>query len=1064
MIARLIAWSAHNLLLIFVGTVFAVAAGVYAVRTLPLDAIPDLSDVQVIVYTEYPGQAPQVVEDQVTYPLTTAMLTVPKSKVVRGFSFFGVSFVYVIFDDGTDPYWARSRVLEYLSAATRRLPLGVTPSLGPDATGVGWVYQYALIAKDMNLAELRSLQDWTVRYGISKAEGVAEVASVGGFVKQYNVVVDPRRLRAQGISLENLRDAIRANNTDVGGRTVELSEFEFVVRGRGYLKGIQDIENIVLKTDAGTPLRVRDIALVELGPDERRGIAELNGEGEVASGIALQRFGANALTVIENVKARLAEIASSLPKGVEVVPIYDRSELIKNAIETLKTTLIEESIIVALVCVVFLLHLRSALVAILMLPVGILMAFAAMKYIGLGSNIMSLGGIAIAVGAMIDAAIVMIENAHKHLERAKPGKPRMKILVDAASEVGPALFFSLLVITVSFLPIFTLEAQEGRLFGPLAYTKTFAMAAAALLSVTLVPALMVLFVRGRIIPEHKNPVNRFLIWVYRPVIRWVLNAKIVTIALALIALAVTIWPARQLGSEFMPALNEGTLMYMPTTLPGISITKAAELLQTQDRIIKSFPEVASVYGKAGRALTATDPAPTEMFETVINLKPKVEWRAGVTIDSLKTEMDSALQFPGVSNAWTMPIRARIDMLATGIRTPVGIKVFGTDLADMEQIARQVEAVVRAVPGTSSAYAERVIGGYYLEIVPDRIALGRYGLMVADVQNVISTALGGEAVTTTVEGRERYSVNVRYPRELRASPQAIGTDVQVPLASGGSVPLAEVASVKLTRGATSIRTENGQLAVYIFVDITGRDLGGYVAQAREAVAKEVKFPPGYYVSWSGQFEYLERAEARLKIVVPVTLLIIFLLLYLNFRALAETLIVMLSLPFSVVGGIWLMWWLGFNMSVAVAVGFIALAGVAAETGVVMLIYLEQAMTELKAERAAAGRPFTRADLYEAIMLGAVDRVRPKMMTVVAIMAGLLPILWSSGAGSEVMQRIAVPMIGGMVSSTILTLVVIPAIFAIVKGIGLPRTAQEIYDAEILDSSTAVASVELHEAAK
>jgi copper/silver efflux system protein len=1062
MIARLIVWSAHNLLLILVATVFAVAAGVYAVRTLPLDAIPDLSDVQVIVYTEYPGQAPQVVEDQVTYPLTTAMLTVPKSKVVRGFSFFGVSFVYIIFDDGTDPYWARSRVLEYLSAATRRLPTGVTPSLGPDATGVGWVYQYALVAKEMNLAELRSLQDWTVRYGISKAEGVAEVASVGGFVKQYNVVVDPRRLRAQGISLQNLRDAIRASNTDVGGRTVELSEFEFVVRGRGYLKSIDDIENIVLKTEAGTPLRIRDIARVELGPDERRGITELNGEGEVASGIALQRFGANALTVIENVKARLSEIASSLPKGVDIVPVYDRSELIKNAIETLKTTLIEESIIVALVCVVFLLHLRSALVAILMLPVGILMAFAAMKYIGLGSNIMSLGGIAIAVGAMIDAAIVMIENAHKHLERSEPGKPRMKILVDAASEVGPALFFSLLVITVSFLPIFTLEAQEGRLFGPLAYTKTFAMAAAALLSVTLVPALMVIFVRGRIIPEHKNPVNRFLIWVYRPVIRWVLKAKALTIALAVIALVITVWPARQLGTEFMPALNEGTLMYMPTMLPGISVTKAAELLQTQDRIIKSFSEVASVYGKAGRALTATDPAPTEMFETVINLKPKAEWRPGVTIDSLKAEMDAALQFPGVSNAWTMPIRARIDMLATGIRTPVGIKVFGTDLAEMEQVARQVEAVVRAVPGTSSAYAERVIGGYYLEIVPDRMALGRYGLTVADVQNVVATALGGESVTMTVEGRERYSVNVRYPRELRSSPQAIGTDVQVALASGGSIPLGEVASVKLTRGATSIRTENGQLAVYIFIDIAGRDLGGYVAEARKAVANEVKFPPGYYVSWSGQFEYLERAEARLKIVIPVTLLIIFLLLYLNFRALAETFIVMLSLPFSVVGGIWLMWWLGFNMSVAVAVGFIALAGVAAETGVVMLIYLEQAMAELKAKRAAAGRPFTRADLYDAIMLGAVDRVRPKMMTVTAIMAGLLPILWSTGAGSEVMQRIAVPMIGGMVSSTILTLVVIPAIFAIVKGFGLPLIVQDGKDS--FDTRVAVGPLGLREAAK
>ena len=1032
MIARLIAWSARNLVLIFVGTAFAVAAGVYALNTLPLDAIPDLSDVQVIVYTEYPGQAPQVVEDQVTYPLTTAMLTVPKSKVVRGFSFFGVSFVYVIFEDGTDPYWARSRVLEYLNAAAQRLPQGVTPGLGPDATGVGWVYQYAVIAKDMTLAELRSLQDWVVRYAASKAEGVAEVASVGGFVKQYNIVVDPLRLRALGISLSTVRDAVRASNQDVGGRTLELSEFEFMVRGRGYIKTTADIENIVLKTSQGVPLRLKDVARVEIGPDERRGITELNGEGEVASGIVLQRFGANALTVIENVKQRLSDIAGSLPKGVEIVPVYDRSHLIEAAIETLKHTLTEESIIVALVCVVFLLHLRSALVAILMLPVGILMAFGAMKLMGLGANIMSLGGIAIAVGAMIDAAIVMIENAHKHLERAPPGKPRIQILIDAASEVGPALFFSLLVITVSFLPIFTLESQEGRMFGPLAFTKTFSMAAAAILSLTLVPALMVVFVRGRIIPEHKNPINRFLIWIYRPVIRGVLKAKTLTIVLALVVLGVSVWPARQIGSEFMPSLNEGTLLYMPTTLPGISVTKAAELLQMQDRIIKSFPEVESVYGKAGRALTATDPAPTEMFETIINLKPKSEWRPGVTIDSLKAEMDQALQFPGVSNAWTMPIRARIDMLSTGIRTPIGVKVFGTDLTEMEKIARQIETALKTVPGTSSAYAERVIGGYYLDIVPDREALGRYGLAVGDVQDVIATALGGETVTTTVEGRERYGVNIRYPRDLRSNPQAIATDVQVPLPGGGAVPLGEVANVQLTRGATSIRTENGQLATYIYVDINGRDLGGYVADAQKAVAETVKLPPGYSVAWSGQFEYLQRAEARMKIVVPVTLLIIFLLLYLNFRALTETLIVMLSLPFALVGGIWLMWWLGFNMSVAVAVGFIALAGVAAETGVVMLIYLEQAMAEVKAERAAQNRPFSRADLYEAIMLGAVERVRPKMMTVVAIMAGLVPILWSTGTGSEVMQRIAVPMIGGMISSTVLTLAVIPAIYGLVKG--------------------------------
>jgi Cu(I)/Ag(I) efflux system membrane protein CusA/SilA len=1037
MISRLIAWSARNLVLVLIGTVFAVGAGLYALKTLPLDAIPDLSDVQTIVYTEYPGQAPQVIEDQVTYPLTTAMLTVPRSKVVRGFSFFGVSFVYVIFEDGTDPYWARSRVLEYLNTVAKRLPAGVTPTLGPDATGVGWVYQYVVVAKERTLAELRSLQDWVVRFGASRAEGVAEVAGVGGFVKQYNVVVDPNRLRAQGITLAKLREAIRSSNADVGGRTVELSEFEFVVRGRGYLKSVADIESIVLKTEAGTPLRVKDVAKVELGPDERRGITEMNGDGEVAGGIVLQRFGANALNVIENVKARLSEVAASLPKGTEILPVYDRSHLIEAAIETLKGTLIEESVIVALVCIVFLLHVRSALVAILMLPVGILMAFAGMKFLGLGANIMSLGGIAIAVGAMIDAAIVMIENAHKHLERADPGKPRVEILIEAASEVGPSLFFSLLIITVSFLPIFTLESQEGRLFGPLAFTKTFAMAAAAVLSLTLVPALMVVFVRGRIIPEHRNPVNRFLIWVYRPLIAGVLRARVLTVLLAMVVLAATAWPASQLGSEFMPDLDEGTLMYMPTTLPGISVTKAGDLLATQDRIIKSFPEVASVYGKAGRANTATDPAPSEMFETIVNLKPKAEWRPGVTTASLKVEMDAALQFPGVSNAWTQPIRARIDMLSTGIRTPVGIKVMGTDLTEMEKVARQVEAVVKAVPGTSSAYAERVQGGYFLDITPDREVLGRYGLTVGDVQDVIAMALGGESVTNTVEGRERYTVNVRYPRAFRSDPRSIASEVQVPIAGGGTVPLGEVAKVQLNRGPTQIRTENGQLAVFIYVDVAGRDLGGYVAEARAAVANEVSLPQGTLVQWSGQVEYLDRATARLKVVVPLTLLIVFLLLYLNFRRLTETFIVMLSLPFALVGGVWLMWWMGFNVSVAVAVGFIALAGVAAETGVIMLVYLDHALIEARAECGRAGRAFTREGLRRAIMVGAVERVRPKMMTVVAIMAGLLPILWSTGSGSEVMQRIAVPMIGGMVSSTMLTLVVIPAVYGLVKGWSLPE---------------------------
>jgi Cu(I)/Ag(I) efflux system membrane protein CusA/SilA len=1039
-IARLIAWSARNILLIVVGAAFAVAGGVYALRTLPLDAIPDLSDVQAIVYTEYPGQAPQVVEDQVTYPLTSSMLTVPRSRVVRGFSFFGVSFVYVIFEDGVDIYWARSRVLEYLSAASKRLPAGVTPVLGPDATGVGWVYQYALIAKDLTLAELRSIQDWTIRYGLAKAEGVAEIASVGGFVKQYNVVVDPNRLRALGIPLSKVRGAIRASNADVGGRTVELSEFEFIVRGRGYLRSVSDLESIVLRVENGTPLLLKDVARVELGPDERRGVTELNGEGEVASGIALQRYGANALTVIDNVKSALAQMATSLPKGVEIVSVYDRSQLIHAAIETLRSTLVEEGVIVALVCVVFLMHVRSALVAIIMLPVGVLMAFAAMKALGIGSNIMSLGGIAIAIGAMVDAAIVMIENAHKHLERALPDKRRIEILIDAATEVGPALFFSLLIITVSFLPIFTLEAQEGRLFSPLAFTKTFAMAAAAFLSVTLVPALMVVFVRGKIVPEARNPINRALIWLYRPIIRLVLKAKVATILLALGALALTIIPARQLGAEFMPALNEGALLYMPTTLPGLSVTKAAELLQTQDRIIKSFPEVQSAYGKAGRASTATDPAPLEMSETVIQLKPKDQWRSGITIDKLIAEMDAALQFPGVSNAWTMPIRNRIDMLATGIRTPIGVKIFGRDLSQMEGLARQVEAVLKRVPGTSSAYAERVMGGYYLDIVPDRAMLARYGLMIGDLQEVIATALGGETITTTVEGRERYGVNIRYPRDFRSEPRAIASEVLVAMPGGGTVPLGEVARVELIRGPTSIRTENGQLAVYVFVDIRDRDLGGYVAEARRSVLEAIEFPPGSYVTWSGQFEYLERADARMRIVVPLTLLVIFLLLYLNFRRLTETLIVMLSLPFALVGGVWLMWWLNFNMSVAVAVGFIALAGVAAETGVVMLIYLDHAMREIQAARDASRAAFTRADLHEAIMLGAVERVRPKMMTVVAIMAGLVPILWSTGAGSEVMQRIAVPMIGGMVSSTALTLVVIPAIYALIKGFGLPKKGE------------------------
>jgi Cu(I)/Ag(I) efflux system membrane protein CusA/SilA len=1031
MIAAVIRWSSRSVLIILMATLFIFAAGVDAVLKTPLDAIPDLSDPQVIVYAEYPGQAPQVVEDQVTYPLTTALLAVPRSKVVRGFSFFGVSFVYVVFDDGTDIYWARSRVLEYLNFAQNRLPAGVAPSLGPDATGVGWVFEYVVIGAQRTLAELRSIQDWFIRYQLTKAEGVAEVASVGGFVKQYQVVVDPTKLRAYDISLSQISDAIRGSNMDVGGRVIEMSEREYMVRGRGYLRGVADLEQIVLKTDRGTPVLLRDVARIELGPDERRGLTELNGEGEVVSGIVLQRDGANALNVIKNVKKKIAEIAGGLPEGVKIVPVYDRSNLIYRAIATLEHTLIEESLIVALVCIVFLLHARSALVAIITLPVGVLIAFIVMHALGITSNIMSLGGVAIAIGAMVDAAIVMIENAHKRLERAPPGTPRLDTLIKAATEVGPALFFSLLVITVSFLPVFTLEAQEGRLFKPLVYTYTFALAGAALLSVTLVPALMMLFVRGRMIPERKNPLNRVLIWLYRPVINVVLRWPKITIALAVVALGVSAYPVAHVGSEFMPTLNEGTLFYMPVSLPSMSVTKAAELLQTQDKIIRSFPEVDSVFGKAGRANTATDPAPTEMFETVINLKPESEWPPGMTIDQLMVEMNQALQFPGVSNAWTMPIKARIDMLSTGIRTPVGIKVFGGDLGKLDALSKRIEAVVQSVPGTTSAFAERVTGGYYVNIEPNRAALSRYGLTINDLQSVVQMALGGDVVTTTVEGRERYGVILRYPRGLRDDPQAIASDVLVNAAKGTAIPLGEVASVSVSQGPPSIRTENAQLVDYIYVDMHGRDLGGYVADAQKAVREQVKLPPGYHVEWSGQFEYLERAKARLQTVVPFTLFIIFILLYLNFRRLTETFIVMLSVPFALTGGLWLIYLMGFNMSVAVAVGFIALAGVAAETGVVMLIYLDHAFTAMIERRRSEGVPPAPSDLYQAIIEGAVERVRPKMMTVSAIMAGLLPILWSAGTGSEVMRRIAVPMVGGMLSSTILTLIVIPAIYGLVK---------------------------------
>ncbi|MDD4904562.1 MAG: efflux RND transporter permease subunit [Methylobacter tundripaludum] len=1040
MLNHIIAWSLRNVFLVLLTTLGIVIGGVYALSKMPLDALPDLSDAQVIVYTEYPGQAPQVVEDQITYPLTTAMLSVPRSKVVRGFSFFGASFVYVIFEDGTDIYWARSRVLEYLNFAAGRLPRGVAPQLGPDATGVGWVYQYALLAKDQSLAELRTLQDWFVRYQLTKAKGVAEVASIGGFVQQYQVTADPRKLQAYGISLRALSDTIRNSNRDVGGRVIEIAETEYMVRGRGYLRGQADLERLVLKAEKGIPVLLRDVARVELVPDERRGITEWNGEGEAVSGIALARYGQNALEVISNVKERLHEITAGLPAGVRVQTVYDRSELIYRAIENLRHTLLEESAVVAAVCVLFLLHIRSALVAILMLPVGVLIAFIVMQALGMNSNIMSLGGIAIAIGAMVDAAIVMIENAHKHLERDAGRLPRADILLNACKEVGPPLFFSLAVITVSFLPVFALEAQEGRLFHPLAYTKTFAMAGAALLSVTLVPVLMSLFVRGKILPEQRNPINRVLTRIYRPVIAGVMRYKKLTLVFALLMLGASWYPASRLGGEFMPTLNEGTLLFMPLTLPGLPPTKAAELLQTQDRIIKGFPEVESVFGKAGRALTATDPAPLEMSETLVNLKPETAWRPGMTVDKLIAEMDQALQIPGVSNSWTMPIKNRIDMLATGIRTPIGIKLFGKDLVEMERLAQQIEQAVKTVRGTTSAYAERLTGGFYLNITPDYEALARYGLLIGDMQDIIATAIGGETVTTMLEGRERFAVIVRYPRELRDNPQAIAANVLVPTPDGAMIPLGQLAQLSLDKGPPGIRTENALLSAYIYVDMRGRDIDSYVKDAKQAVQQAVKFPAGYYIAWSGQFEYMERAKQRLQRVVPLTLCIIFVLLYLNFGRLTETFIVMLSVPFALVGGIWLLWFLDYNVSVAVGVGFIALAGVAAETGVVMLIYLDHAYLEKQRQCLEEKRAFTETDLYDALMTGAAERLRPKIMTVTAIMAGLLPILWSTGTGSEVMRRIAAPMVGGMVSSTLLTLIVIPALYALCKQYSIHKQSR------------------------
>ena len=1034
MIAKIIELSIKNKFLVILMTVFVIAAGTHAMLKIPLDAIPDLSDAQVIIFTEYQGQAPQVVEDQVTYPLTTAMLSVPFAKVVRGYSFFGISFVYIIFEDGTDLYWARSRVMEYLNYVSGRLPRGVTPSLGPDATGVGWVYEYTLESDRHDLAQLRSIQDWFLRYELASVPGVAEVASIGGYIKQYQVIVDPNKLIAYNLPLQKVKLAVQRSNNDVGGKLVEMGETEFMIRGLGYIKSVDDLNNIPLDVDqGGTPILLRNVAVIKIGPELRRGIADDSGTGETVGGIVVMRYGENALEVIKNVKKRLDQLKSGLPEGVRLKSVYDRSNLILRAVGNLKRTLIEESIIVALVCMVFLLHFRSALVGIFTLPVAVLISFIIMERQGINANIMSLGGIAIAVGAMVDAAIVMIENAHKHIEHDGGKKPHWDLITDAAKEVGPSLFFSLLIIAISFLPVFMLEAQEGRLFRPLAFTKTYAMVGSSLLSVTIVPVLMGYMIRGKIRPEGKNPVNRFLIWIYHPVIKLVLKAKILVVLLAVVVLVVTYLPWKRIGSEFMPPLNEGDLLYMPTTLPGISITKAKELLQQTDRIIATFPEVQQVFGKIGRAETATDPAPLSMIETTIMLKPESKWREGMTIEKLIHDLDKAIQFPGLTNAWTMPIKTRIDMLSTGIKTPVGIKLMGEDLQVLSDLGEEIEAVMRQVPGTLSVYSERVTGGNYLDFHIKRKEAARFGLTVGDVQDIIITAIGGMNITQTVEGLERYPVNLRYGSELRDTPEKLRR-ILVPTPMGAQVPITQVADIRIVKGPPVIKSENARKNAWIYVDITNIDVGTYVKKAQAVVREKIKLPPGYSMIWSGQYEYMIRAQKRLMIVVPMTLIIIFLLLYFNFKNIAESLIIMLSVPFSLTGGLWLMYVLGYNMSVAVGVGFIALAGVAAETGVVMLIYLDIAYRKYKSRY---GDAFTKHHLQEAIEEGAALRVRPKMMTVVAIMAGLMPIMWSHGTGSEVMKRIAAPMVGGMVSATILTLIVVPAIYGLWKGWNLPK---------------------------
>ena len=1036
MIAALIRWSIVNRFLVLLATLMLSAWGVYSVLRTPLDALPDLSDVQVIIRTTYPGQAPRIVENQITYPLTTTMLSVPGAKTVRGYSFFGDSFVYVLFEDGTDLYWARSRVLEYLNQVQSRLPPGAVASLGPDATGVGWIYQYSLIDRSgqMDAGQLRALQDWFLKYELKTVPNVAEVASVGGMVRQYQIVLDPDKLAAYGIPHTKVVDAIRKSNQEAGGSVLELGEAEYVVRASGYLQSLDDFRKVpLLTTDAGVSVRLGDVARIQIGPEMRRGIGELDGEGEATGAVIVMRSGKNALETIAAVKAKLQQLQPSLPKGVQIVPVYDRSGLIERAVENLGFKLLEEFIVVAVVCFIFLFHLRSAFVAIVSLPLGILMAFIVMHYQGVNANIMSLGGIAIAIGAMVDAAVVMIENAHKHLEHwshAHPGdklegEARWKVIGDSATEVGPALFFSLLIITLSFIPVFTLEAQEGRLFSPLAFTKTYAMAAAAGLSATLIPVLMGYLIRGRIPDEKSNPLNRWLIALYRPLLNAVLRVPKLTLAVAAVVLVASLWPLQHIGGEFMPRLDEGDLLYMPSALPGLSAGKAAELLQQTDRLIKTVPEVLSVYGKAGRAETATDPAPLEMFETTIQFKPKSQWRAGMTQDRLVDELDRIVKVPGLANIWVPPIRNRIDMLATGIKSPVGVKVAGADLATIDRVTGEIEKVLKDVPGVSSVLAERLTGGRYVDVTIHRDAAARFGMNIADVQSIITSAVGGDNIGETVEGLQRFPINMRYPRETRDSLDKLR---KLPIVSerGARLVLSDVADIRITDGPPMLRSENARLSGWVYVDIRGRDLRGAVQDMQRAVGEKVALPAGYSISWSGQFEFLERATAKLKVVVPFTLLIIFVLLYLTFKRFDDALLIMATLPFALVGGIWLLYLLAYNLSVAGAVGFIALAGVSAEFGVIMLLYLKQAWDV----RVAQGKT-SNADLLDAIREGAVLRVRPKAMTVAVILAGLFPIMWGTGTGSEVMQRIAAPMVGGMITAPLLSMFVIPAAYLLMR---------------------------------